>query len=397
MFATDPRFGAAIPTTAKLIVPFTPKALDPARLRREQEEHLDRDSLAIDRDETALANNAFTDTDEGHAAHKAAYDAIKARREANAQARTDLDKGHARLAQMVGSVPTFMLAVPTPMEREQLQSRLIQMGIQPIGQEQLRATMIMAMFDYDWSEGRKDWSAQDNENAATENADFLDGLWQIEEASGKALTAWQEQEAERILDEWNGAPPREGDRKPTRVISVRDNAKQILLVNTMMQTPIMRAIAAKQTDFERRQRMILINLNLAGVSGVPGYAQPGAIEPGNWTEEEIYGLRAAMDAAYSPALAEKAWNELTDEISRKYILDDFEVKNSDSPLGNTTDLNSSVGLSGASESSDGISKESPSSPTPPDESAPTIVTSSDRISAVETPKAVPSAGPTDGL
>lgn len=383
----DPRYTAAIPTTARVAVPFTPKSLDPARLRREQEAALDRDSEAIEKDEQALAFLEVAEWTDRH-------EGIQARREKNAEHRTNMEKAHRELALRVVSSPTFMLKIPTPLDRDQLNVRLIEMGAQAIGQEQLRATMIEACFHYDWSDGVPNWDAAQNENAANENATFLDTLWQIEEAHNRAMTEWQEQEAERILDAWNGAPDREGDREPKRLISVRDSARQILLMDRMMQTPMMRRISAKQVDYERRHRMILVRLALTAVSGIPGYSAPFLTSDSIWAAEEVEALRQAMDDAYGTMLANAAWEELIDRIARSYTLDGFEEKNSDSPLGNTIDQNSLVEPSGELANSDGNSTASSSSPTPSDASAPITEKPSETGSASEE-TAAPSAGPTD--
>lgn len=384
----DPRYTATIPTTARAAVPFTPKTLDPAKLRREQEAALDRDSEAIEKDEKELA---FLEVNEWTEKHQSIQD----RREKNAEHRINLEKAHRELALRVVSSPTFMLKIPTPLDRDQLNVRLIEMGAQAIGQEQLRATMIEACFHYDWSDGAPDWDAAQNENAANDNATFLDMLWQIEEAHNRAMAEWQEQEAERILDAWNGAPEREGDREPKRLISVRDSAKQILLMDRMMQTPMMRRITAKQVDYERRHRMILVRIALADVKGIPGYSAPFLTSDSIWEAEEVEALRQAMDNAYGTMLASAAWEELIDRIARSYTLDGFEEKNSDSPLGNTIDLSSSVEPSGELANNDGTSTASSSSPTPSDASEPITEKPFDTGFGLETGMAAPSAGPTD--
>jgi hypothetical protein len=392
MHLLDPRYTAAIPTTARAAVPFTPKSLDPAKLRREQEAALDRDSEAIDKDEHDFEMGFSQSQQESGAVDRHRAE-LKARREKNAEHRTNLEKAHRELALRVVSSPTFMLKIPTPLDRDQLNVRLIEMGAQAIGQEQLRATMIEACFHYDWSDGEPDWDANKNENAANENATFLDTLWQIEEAHNKAMAEWQEQEAERILDAWNGAPERERATEPRRLISVRDSARQILLMDKMMQTPMMRRITAKQVDYERRHRMILVRLSLAAVSGIPNYTQP-YIGDGSWEVAEVEALRQAMDDAYGTLLGDAAWEELIDRIARGYVLDGFEEKNSDSPLGNTIDLSSSVEPSGESANNDGTSTASSSSPIPSDASETITEKPSDTGSASEMPTAAPSAGQT---
>lgn len=399
----DPRFTAALPLTAQLPAPFTPKILDPGRMRREREDALDRDSAEIDRDEANIsfgvpAGGVDSASQVDPVATLVESDAranIMRRREQNAEHRTNLEKAHATHAARVVSSPTFMLRVPTPLDRDQLQVRLIENGAEAIGQEQLRATMIEALFRYDWSEGEPGWDVTRNEQQATEHADFLDGLWMVEEAHNKALREWQEQEVERILDQWNGAPDRAPDAKPPRLISVRDNARQILLVDKLMQTPMMRRISMRQMDYERRHRMILVRLNLIGVTGIPGYTQPALVQQGMWDIAEVEGLRQAMDDAYGADLASPAWDELVERISRAYTLDGFEEKNSDSPPGNTIDQNSSVEPSGASASSDGTSTASPISPTPSGASEPITETSSDYGSGFETQTARPNDGQTD--
>jgi len=399
MSILDPRFTAAIPISARLPAPFTPKSLDPARLRRDQEAALDRDSDAIDKDaaqwDYALDASA-PDLEEARQRLNAGLEAIKQRREKNAEHRNNLEKAHAELAKRVVKSPVFMLRVPTPLDRDQLQSRLIEMGANAIGQEQLRATMIEALFHQDWGDGQPGWDAAQNEAQATEHADFLDGLWQVEEAHNAAMRDWQEQEAERILDVWHGAPEREGDHKPRRLISVRDGAKQVLLIDRMQKTPMMRRIMSKQVDYERRHKMVLVRLNLITVTDIPGYSAPALVQQGLWDEVEIEGMRQAMEDAYGAELGQLAWEELVDRISRAYVLDGFEEKNSDSPPGNTIDQSSSVEPSGASESSDGTSTDSSSSPTPADGYETIIESAYGSGSASGMPTAAPSDGPTAG-
>jgi len=273
----------------------------------------------------------------------------------------------------------FILAVPTNVEREQINARLISLGLQQITQEQIRATMIEELYLQDWSEpGQPPLNPSENESAADDRANFLDGCWLRQQAHDAAIEMWQQQEVERLIDEMEGAPRREREEIPPKIISVREQARMQRLIDHMMtHSQRLRDLAAANVDFNRQNAVILVRMHLIGVQG---FTPPMPIERNAHTralnEDVVLALRDVVDDA--------SWNEVVGFIDRMYQVDGSEEKNFDSLPEKLPLHNGSTGASESPASSDGNSTGSPSTPAPVAESATITEASSASTSGFDT-------------
>jgi hypothetical protein len=216
--------------------------------------------------------------------------------------------------------PYLLIRVPTMLEREQVGARLTSLGLSPVTEVIMRATMIDALWDV--------FSAND----AEENAQFLDGYWQRQMVHETVLALWQEQETQRLEDEMAGAPSREPYVMPKGIVSIRETARANLLFEEMMaKSQRLRDLAASRMDYQRRTNMLLVRMhvadscnlspNLDGSSRMDNLiVQNGLLgeATAEWLHERLHG---------------QAWNELNQHIDSLYELSGQEEKNSVSPLG----------------------------------------------------------------
>ena len=219
--------------------------------------------------------------------------------------------------------PVFLIRVPTMMEREQISPRLLSLGLTAISESKMRATLIDELWTVYPDSG-------DTAGKADQLADFLDGVWQRASVQENAIGLWQEQEAQRILDEAQGAPARLPYEAPPRVVSIRDEARAALISDEMIdKSQRLRDLAAEKMDYDRKNATLLIRINVAGVSG-QGWDDL-TLESINdvLTEESAIAIRQKLDR--------NGWRELYIHIDRLYRLDEVEEKNSDLPLGNQSD------------------------------------------------------------
>lgn len=264
----------------------------------------------------------------------------------------------------------FTLKIPTSIERDQINSRLIRLGLSNVSQQHMRATMIEELFEMDWGKGSK----EANEAEAEDIANFLDGCWQRQEVHDEAIGKWEEQERERIMDEAYGAPARERAPLPPKIISVRELARMHLLVDRVMsESQRMRDLTAKATDFNRANSVLLFRIHVKAVR------RGNESLPIEWdqaldvmTEQSFAEIREAID--------DPTWNDVVAHINNMYILNGYEEKNSDSPLEKLPGQTGSVEQSGGTEASGGNSMTSSISPVPAAGSATIIELSSGSIS-----------------
>lgn len=358
-----------IHTTAAVAIEFTPACQDADRYKMKRTEALRTREQALDRrlDAVPASETGFYAEEQ-----KAEIEVIAAEQAAVRDDWGTMERNIAFMRKTYPTPQTFLIVVPTSVEREQVNSRFIQLGLQQITQEMIRATMIEELFHQDWSgqvahEGA--WTASQNEAAAEERANFLDSVWMRQEAHDAAVAAWQEQEVERIIDADQGAPDRPATPMPPKIIGLREQSKLQLLVDHMMtNSQRLRDLAASAQDFARRNAMLLVRMHVVGVTG---------FEPTIPLERDMR-TRALSDAAVA-ALREQvddlSWHELVAYIDRLYKIDEAERKNSDSPLGKPPLPSGSDEPSGDQASSDGSSTVSSSTPALDDGSA-TIIAKS---------------------
>lgn len=377
---TPPRATPPIPTSNLALTPFTPSVQDADRYEREKTEALGKRGAALERRRRALVEQTVY-------GDKETLDAIAEKRAIDQdQALLDgeYETMRQKAAEMRARYPkpmTFFLTVPTSVEREQINSRLITLGLNQVTQEEIRATMIEELYAQDWTPpGAEPLEPSQNEAHADSLADFLDSVWLRQEAHDAAITQWQEQEVERVIDEMEGAPARERAEPPVKIITVREGSRLQLLVNDMMaRSERLRALAARQQDFARQNSMMLVRMHVAGVEGftptVPLERHPRLRA---LSAEAVDALREQIDDA--------TWHELVTHIDSCYKVDGGERKNSDSPLGKPPLPSGSTEASGDTASSDGSSTNSSTTHRLVDESVMTIDRSSTSISgSSETP------------
>lgn len=270
--------------------------------------------------------------------------------------------------------PIILIQHPTPLERETLNSRLLMMGLRAVSDEQIRVTMVDEVFQTDWGKG----SPEANDAYADEVAALLDEVWQLDEVHNAAIERWQEQEAQRLFDEANGAPPRPPVAKPARVISLRKTAQAGAIQNELMQTsPRLLKLRSLNVNYAANSYDILFRISCVGVRNVAAN-MPIEVDPVTHalSDEAAQAVKNALQAAYGPQRFDKGWRQIQRFIDSLYRLAKDEEKNSDSPPEKPSPPNGSTGASDGSASSDGNSTESSIEPIPVSTSEPTTEASS---------------------
>jgi hypothetical protein len=373
MTALDPRFAAPIPTSTNIPNRFTPPSFDPMgvyeKRKRELEAHIKDLDGEIERvrDEAAMIAPEQAAESAGKIAaiierKSTAYAAIGKAREA-AEAKAALPEFR--------PVPSFLIRYPSSFDRENLNSRLLDLGITTVTKEQVRASIIESLFEIDWSkEGAPGATSPDfkSDDYAEEMAQFLDGIWQREEIQLSAFNEWRKQESERLLDIMHGAPAVPALPTPPRVISVRDESRATLLLDRVSQTPRMRVITKRQLEFSSRNAVLLIRMHVRGVAGIEGLELIPEPRQDALPDEQVTALREAIDTRYGSRVATNAWNELVEHIDQLYRLDEFEEGNSASPLVKPSDQTGSEEASGDTGTNGGASTASDTTAAPAAES-----------------------------
>ncbi|MBX9814080.1 MAG: hypothetical protein K2X76_05200 [Sphingomonas sp.] len=360
MTFADPRATAPLPITAGT-VPFTPPALDPWGA-------FNRDLPMLEA-KLAAATQALDDLKlvepvdaAGLAEQEAKLIDLQATRDA-AAADLDARRQHARdAAARIGTPPTFMIKVPTTLERDMLNPRLLQLGLTTASDEAMRASMIEALYEIDWKSEID--GVGNNEAYADDLADFLDGYWQREQIEVEARQRWNAQETERLLDIAAGAPVRPAEEKMPRLISPREAAKAKLLGDRVLETPRLRKLLAKKLDFSRRNALLLVRMHVVAVTGIEGVSLSRDVRDDALEEQAALDLRETLEQRYGKAAGEAAWLELVTQIDRLYSLDEFEMGNSASPLEKRPDRTGSTEPNGAIATSGGFSTASNTDPVP---------------------------------
>lgn len=342
MTAIDPRFKSTIPVHAG-VTQFKPAALDPlGQLNRDlpllESAARDAEARCIELTRQRSAGEiAGAEADELLAeamAQKASAFAAITERRAEAEA----------LAKAIGNSPVFVIKVPTAIEREQINVRLVEMGLTTISDEQVRASLIETIYEVDWcSELQR--ADLDLETYRDQTASELESFWQRQRVQSQAMAEWSEQATERLLDMFNGAPRTDWEEPPVRVVSVREEAKMQLLVDRLMEEPRMRRILARKLDFSRRNAMIIVRIHLRAVDGLGIDPVPDPFTDA-LSEQSAAAVREALEQRYGRERGDRAWLELVAFIDGLYVLEDFERGNFDSPLAKRPDPTGSPEPSG---------------------------------------------------
>lgn len=259
------------------------------------------------------------------------------------------------------NTPVFFLRQPGLTEQEQLSARMLSLGLTTVTTTTIRSTMIECLFELM------------KEEEAEAAANLLDTVWQLDSVHSQAMALWAEQETQRLLDQQAGAPAREPQPQPPRLISVRDGAKANLLIERLKrEAPRVRDLMAERMDWDRQHNLMLVRV---GVARAKGNDIPTSLEflHDALTQTSVVAIR--------DAIGRTAWTELVTEIDRLYTVSGEEEKNSGSPVGKPPGQIGSTGQSDDPAPSDGNSTGSYIGLRPADESETTIEPSSAFTSA----------------
>lgn len=342
-----------IPTTARTRMEYIPQPQDAVRFKREKTAEIDALRTRLDVLKRELRNQESRMNEGKPDSLKSSLPDTEAIRSIEAQIVEAVAAKDEGLAAIEAKYPTpmcFVLQVPTTVEREQINSRLITLGLRQVTNEQMRATMIEELFHHDWEKG----SPEANEAHAEELANFLDSAWLRQETYDAAVARWQEQEVERLLDEGDGAPARPPAEMPIKLISVRETARMNLLVDEMMNaSPRLRKLAADSQDFARQNSLLLVRAHILAATNVKASLERDPV---------INALPLGQALALREEMDDRSWADLVGTIDRMYVVDGHEEKNSDSPLEKPSGPSGSPALIASTESSDGSLTSSSSTP-----------------------------------
>lgn len=254
----------------------------------------------------------------------------------------------------------FKIRIPTPHERDVLNTRLYEMGLQPITDQTFRAHQVNSIFEIDWL-GDGDVDGDANQAKAEEIAETLDSYWIRNEQDQRALDLWNEQETERLRDEFQGIV-KEPTPMPKRLLKIREHSKmQLLLDDISIRAPRMRSIIAKRMNWGVENTLLLGRLQILDV--IPKSDDwPAGLE-GDWPEELVVerDKDGLLTLDYTDRLrehiGEAAWREVIDRCDSHFRVSETERKNFVSPPGTQSEKTGSPAMNGAGESSDGNSKE----------------------------------------
>lgn len=254
--------------------------------------------------------------------------------------------------------PVFMIAVPTLSERETIGQIMYELGVYPTSRETVRNATLEAILEH-------------NGETAEEDAAWLEGHWQQNELYEDQLELWQQQENQRLIDEWqNPKSKREAFPMPEPMNSVRDRIKAKNMVDAVVaRDRTVRRLLAAQTRYGRIYEIMSMRVHLRGWQGVKTQREAVSDQylPEIVTEESIEKLREEIGLV--------AWREIWASIDGMYALGAEEVGNSDSPSENesTSDGSKQGEEKTDSGTSNGTAEEhkSSSQPTPDQESGQT--------------------------
>lgn len=255
--------------------------------------------------------------------------------------------------------PVFWLRTPTAEERDGLATRTFYLGLRPVTQQIIRATLIDELYRIH------------GDDKGDQMANEFESFWQSAQADQRAAAEWEEQEVQRQLDISEGAPPRAPAAQPIPITHRRLNAKITLMTEELMNSSArLMKLQERQMDYNNEQGRILARLGVAKVENLELPDGVPAIAPDVDTPASADWVRKLRSV-----LPDNAWDQLTDHIDKTYRLDETERKNSDSPPSKPSDQTPSPEQSGASESNAGSSTDSNTGPVQTDESATTIAAS----------------------
>jgi len=238
--------------------------------------------------------------------------------------------------------PIIMVAVPTSLERDTISSLLFELGVVQVTRETVRNIILEECFSLYGDE------------KGEELALFLEGFWVQQELFEDKVAFWQEQERQRLLDEFHGGKKRDPIPMPEHDSSVRDRMRAKREVDTIIEkSQLVRRKLGEQTSYSQVNGTMLVRLHCRGWQGFE--TQREAIAPAadgsGFPPAEI--LTEECTALFREELGHEAWQQLVVEIDGQYGLKAAEVGNSDSPPENGSKSDGST--AGGEESDAGAS------------------------------------------
>lgn len=212
--------------------------------------------------------------------------------------------------------PVFFIAVPTLLERETIGQLMFELGAMPVTRDTIRNATLEALI------------ARDDDGE--EDAAWLEGHWQQTEIYEDQLEIWQQQENQRLIDEWHDpSKKREAFPMPEALTSLKDRIRAKNLVDEVVARDArVRRLLAAQTRYGKQYEIMGMRVHLRGWEGLETTrsAVGGDGLPDLVTEECAEALREEIGT--------DAWRELWQSIDSMYGLSKEEVGNSGSPLEN---------------------------------------------------------------
>jgi hypothetical protein len=211
--------------------------------------------------------------------------------------------------------PVFYIAVPTLVERETIGSFMFELGLVQVTLDSIRNATLKAAKEL--IEG----------DAGEETALFLESHWQQTAIHDEQVDLWQQQESQRLIDEWEDrGTAREPYPMPPALTTLDDRIRAKEVVDDLIaRSRTLRRLFAAQARFSKENEIMMLRVHLRSWDGLATTreAEGGGGEAELVTEECIDALREEIGP--------KAWKELWQEVDGQYHLAADEVGNSASP------------------------------------------------------------------
>lgn len=216
--------------------------------------------------------------------------------------------------------PVIYIAVPTLLERETIGSLMFELGVVQVSLETVRNVVLeQALEIYGDDKGE-------------EIATFLETFWLQQQVFEDKVQLWQQQERQRVLDEWNDpSKVRDPYPMPEQDSPLRDRLRAKREIDQLIErSPLLRRTLGQQTDYGRQNTTMLIRVHCRGWEGLKTQREAiGADQHGGFPAADL--LTEDCTSQLREELGETAWLELAAEIDGQYALSAEEVGNFASP------------------------------------------------------------------
>ncbi len=245
----------------------------------------------------------------------------------------------------------FAHRAPTFEDRDQIGIKIYRMGVREVSTETIRQLIISELYEIEADEAK-----------AEENAMFLEGFWQRQTAYQELMEKWTLQEAERLIDQAEGAEDIEPAPKPDELVTRKERARAHILVTEVTDvSQRLRDKIADQQGYDQRFRIVTVRLMLWDWEGLE--CRPARDDNNVLTAQCIEDLRREL----SDRGLETAFDEVADTINHSFAMDASTEKNFDSPPGTSSPPNGSPTKKGGSGKGGGKRTASDTELTPPAE------------------------------